>query len=197
MKKKTRIILWIVIAILILAAFVWWQMWQLGRGLRTVHADNAQEVLLSAMSPEVLAPDVDGGDQQSRASRPLLDQYRKDPNLTHQRYLLVMTWVHASQIYKATDWSAFDGKMLGSDTLTNVPSDSRVDGWNNPFCMWVGQKQVVFISSGGNGVPDCNVVQQIAGEAVAASHDAKLTRAGNLLVTVQSRSGGATALESH
>jgi hypothetical protein len=86
--------------------------------------------------------------------------------------------------------------MLGSDTLTNIPSESRVDGWHNPFCISVGLKQVVFISSGGDGVQDCNQLQQTAGEAAAASHDARLTKAGNLLVTVQSRSGGATALGS-
>src|ERR1700733_3651040 len=194
MKKTTRVVLWIVIGLLIIAGFIWWQMWQLGRGLRTIHADNAQEVLLSAMSAEVLAPDVGGDRQQPNTSGPLLDQYRKDPNLTHQRYLLVMTWVHASQIHKTTDWSASNGKMLGSDTLTNVPSESRVDGWHNPFCISVGQKQVVFISSGGNGTPNCNLLQHTAGEAAAGSHDAKLTRAGNLFITVQSRSGGATAL---
>jgi hypothetical protein len=194
MKETTRVALWMVIGLLIVAGFVWWQMWQLGRGLRTIHVDNAQEVLLSAMSAEVLAPDVWGNGQQPGTSGPLLDQYRKDPALTRQRYLLVMTWVHASQIYKATDWSASDGKMLGSDTLTNIPSESRVDGWHNPFCMWVEQKKVAFISSGGNGAPDCSVLRQAAERVVAASHDARLTRAGNLLVTVQSRSGDATAL---
>jgi hypothetical protein len=197
MNKKLRIVLWIVIAILIVAGFVWWQMWQLGRGLRTTHAENAQEVLLSAMSSEVLAPGVVGNRQQAGASGPLLDQYTKDPNLTHQQYLLVMTWLHASQLFKATDWSALEGKLLGSDTLTNVPSESRADGWHSPFCIWVEQKQVAFISGGGNGTPDCSVLQQTAGEAVATSRDARLSRVGNLLVTVQSRSGGATAHEAH
>jgi hypothetical protein len=129
MRKRTRVILWIVIAILILAGFVWWQMWLLGRGLRTVHADNAQEVLLSAMSAEVLAPDVGGNGQQPNTPGPLLDQYRKDPDLIHQRYLLVMTWVHASQIYKTTDWSASNGKMFGSDALRNILSGGVGPGY--------------------------------------------------------------------
>ena len=94
MKKRTRITLWIVIAVLIVAGFVWWQLWQLGRGLRTFHAENTQDVLLSAMSAEVLAPNV-GNRQQPAGSEPLLDQYRKNSELSHQRSLLVITWANS------------------------------------------------------------------------------------------------------
>ena len=191
MNRKMRIVLWVVIAVLIIAGFVWWQMWQLGRGLRTIHAENAQEVLFSAMSSQVLAPDVAGSGQQAGASLPLLDQ---DTNITHQRYLLVTTWLHASQIYKTTDWSAFDGKMLDSSTMADIPSEARVDGWRSPFCIWVGRKQVALMSSDGKGFPDCRALRQTAERAMASSHDARLTRVEGLLVTVQSRSGDATAL---
>lgn len=181
MKKNTRIALWIVVAIAIIAGFVWWQMWQLGRGLRTIHADEAQEVLLSALSAEVLAPDLGENGQSPSGSGPLLDQRRENPALTHQRYLLVMTWVHASQIFKAVDnWSAFEGKILSSNSLTNIPTETRVDGWTVPYCIWVEPSQVVFMSSGGTGATDCNTLRQTVQEASALHGHEKCNR-DNLL----------------
>jgi hypothetical protein len=191
--KKPRVILWIVVGILTVTVFIWWQVRQLGRSLQTINAVNANEVLLSAMSAEVLAPNVDvDGQHFNNTSEPLLDQYRKTPNLVHQRYLLVMTWVHASEISRAIDWSPFNLKMIGSDSLSSISPESRVDGWRNPFCILVQQNQVVFISSGGNGTPNCSLLQRTAAEASVGSHDARLTRVGSLLVTVQGRSADIT-----
>ena len=189
MTNIKRVALWIIVALLLIACFAWWQMSQLGRGLRTIHAATSEEVLSNAISAEVLASKLRGGDgQSSAASKSLLDQYMEDPRSIHQRYLMITTWLHASQIITSIhDWSTFEGKMIDSEMLTNLSSDTRVDGWGVPFCIWVGQKQLVFISSGGTRVPPCGVLEQTARKAATSSKDSKLTTIENLLITVQNR----------
>lgn len=193
MRKRTRVALGIVLAVFIVAGFVWWQVWQLGHGLRTIDADKAQEVLLSALSAEVFAPGVGVEGQRAVGAKPLLDQ---DPSVTHRRYALVMTWVHASQIFEAVgNWPVFEGKMVRSDSLTGVPAETRVDGWMSPYCIWIEPRQVVFMSSGGTGVLDCATLREPAQEATAL-RDARLTKLGKLLVTVRNRAGASTPLSS-
>jgi hypothetical protein len=185
MNKHLRIFLWVLALIVIIAGFFLWQRQQLGKSLRTVHAENAEDMLMSGMSSVVLAPDLGSG-QQAIISEALLSQYQKDPNLIHQKFLLVTTWLHASQIQKATNWSSYR-RMLDSETLSNIPESLRVDGWNNPFCIWVEPKQVVFISSGGKGTLECKALTKIASQSAISSHDARLRRTADVLVTVQPR----------
>jgi hypothetical protein len=196
MKKRTRLICWIVIAIAAIAGIVCWQMYSLGKGLRTMQVDAAREVLVGALSAEVLAPGVDGNAPSS--PEPLLEQYRKNPTLTHQRYLLVMTWVHASQIFKAVGNNPpSEGVMVSSASVTNVPPEDRVDGWGNPYCLLAESKQMTFLSSAGNGVLDCEKLRKSAQQAALRATDSRLTKEGNLLVTVYERPRDASATRPH
>ncbi len=110
MTRRTRLVGWIIILVAVVAGIVWWQYAKLGRGLRTMPAGTAGEVLISSLSKQVLAPGVDGPAQDAG---PLLDQYRKNPELIRQRYRLVMTWVHASKIFKAIGQNpSFNNEMV-------------------------------------------------------------------------------------
>jgi hypothetical protein len=78
-------------------------------------------------------------------------------------------------------------EMQSSAFLTNVPKEDRVDGWGNPYCIFAESKQMVFLSSGGNGALDCAKLRQSAQQAAAKSTDARLTKAGELLAAVYTR----------
>lgn len=95
MTKRTRLICWIVILFALVGGIVWWQLAKLSKGLRTMPVRGAGEVLVGALSSKVLAPGVDGNPSLAQGTEPILDQYREKPELSHQRYLLVMTWVGA------------------------------------------------------------------------------------------------------
>lgn len=148
-------------------------------------AGTAGEVLISSLSKEVLAPGVDGPVQDAG---PLLDQYRKNPELIRQRYRLVMTWVHASKIFKAIGPNpSFAGEMVSSASLSSLPAADRTDGWGNPYCVFASADQTTFLSSGGNAALNCESLRQTAEQAASTSTDSRLTKDGNLLVTVYKR----------
>jgi len=188
MKRRARLSLWILIAVAAIAGLVYWQMHKLGEGLKTMQMDGAREVLVGTLSAQVLAPGVDGN--AANASGPLLEQYRKDPAVTHQRYLLVMTWIHASHIFKAIENNPLSEEVTASSaSLTNVPLEDRVDGWGNPYCFLAESKRMTFLSSGGNGVLNCEKLRQTAHEAASKATDSRLTKEGHLLVAVYERTG--------
>ncbi|WP_183816040.1 hypothetical protein [Tunturibacter empetritectus] len=185
--------------VLSLVAFIGWQWHHFATRLQSMPVSIPKDLALDPLASVVVDPQLLDSlhDAQAGSSLPLLQRSAETPRYSKERAELALTWLRASRIFKATDWSALDGKILSSDTLTGISSESRVDAWNKPFCVLVEDKQVAFISSDGTVARDCNSLRHVAEKAVAASHDARLTRAGSLLVTVQSRSGGATAPESH
>src|SRR5271167_543686 len=87
MTKRTRLVLWIVTIVAVVAGFLYWQMSKLSKGLRTMPLQSATEVLVSTLSAQVLAPGLDGNAPGPNGPEPLLDQYRKNPTLTRQRYV--------------------------------------------------------------------------------------------------------------
>jgi len=193
MKKSARSISWILIGIAATVGIVWWQNYELGKGLRTIRMDGAGEVLTGALSTQVLAPGIDGSD--ANATGPLLEQYRKDSTLSHKRYLLVMTWVHASQMFKAIDNNpSSEGVIVSSTSVSNVPPEDRVDGWGNPYCLLAESKHVTFLSSGGSGVIRCDNLRRTAEQAASRATDSRLSKEGDLLVAVYDRSGGVSTI---
>ncbi len=193
MKRSTRLISWILLGIAATAGIVWWENYELGKGSRTLRIDAAAEVLTGSLSTQVLAPGVDGSDAND--SGPLLEQYRKDPTLNHKRYLLVMTWTHASEMFKAIDNSPpSEGVILSSESLGNVPPRDRVDGWGNPYCLLVEPKRVTFLSSGGKGVLTCEKLRQTAQQAASKAIDSRLTKEGDILAAVYERAKDDSAI---
>jgi hypothetical protein len=188
MKKRTRLFCWIVIVVVVVVCILCWQMSKLSRGLRTMPLHGATEVLVGALSSRVLAPGLDEGIPKPNGPSPLLDEYRIDPALTRQRYLLVMTWVNASQIFKAVGYhQPFESLMVSSATAAGIPPEHRIDGWGNPYCILADEKQMTFLSSGGNGPLNCEMLRQTAQQAASRSTDSRLTKEGNLLVAVYKR----------
>lgn len=186
MKRSTRFIFWILIGIAAIAGIVSWENYELGKGLRTLRIDAAAEVLTGSLSTQVLAPGVDGSDAND--SGPLLEQYKKDPTLNHKRYLLVMTWTHASEMYKAIDNSPLtEGTIASSISVTNVPPKDRIDGWGNPYCFLADSKHLTFLSSGGRGVLRCENLRRAAEQASSRAIDSRLGKEGDLLVAVYER----------
>src|SRR5437660_12315742 len=117
MTGRTRLVFWIVTIIALVAGFLYWQMSRLSKGLRTMPMRGATEVLVGSLSAKVLAPDL-----VTDVSKPVLDQYRSDPAAAHQQYVLVMTWLHASKIFKGTGISARSERLiLSSSSLTGGP----------------------------------------------------------------------------
>ena len=144
---------------------------------------GATEVLVGSLSAKVLAPDL-----IRDVSRPVLDQYRNDPALAHQQYVLVMTWLHASKIFKsATINPQTEEVMISSASLADVPQEDRVDGWGNPYCVLAGSRRMTFLSSGGNGVLTCKNERHSAEQAASKASDSRLTKEGDLLVAVYER----------
>lgn len=185
MTKKTRLIYWIVILLAIVAGIVWWQYAKLGRGIRTMPAGDAGEILVGALSGRVLSPGIDGAQPTEQGRKPLLDQYRENPNLAHQRYLLVMTWIHASQMFKAIGSDPrYQGQMMNSSAVEGIPQKERVDGWGQPFCIFAGTDRMTFLSGGGNVALNCESLRQTATQAASESRDSRLTKDGELLVAV-------------
>ena len=183
MTRRARLVFWIVTIIVLVAGFLYWQMSRLSRGLRTMPMQEATEVLVGSLSAKVLAPDL-VRDQ----SKPLLDQYRSDPTLAHQQYVLVMTWLHASKIFKSTGINPrSEGLMLSSSSLAGVPQEDRVDGWGNPYCILADSKRMTFLSSGGNSALRCADLGHVAERAASRATDSRLTREGDVLVAVYER----------
>ena len=144
---------------------------------------GATEVLVGSLSAKVLAPDL-----AHDVSKPVLDQYRNDPGLAHHQYILVMTWLHASKMFKSADINPqAEGVMISSASLTDVPQEDRVDGWGNPYCVLAGSRRITFLSSGGNGVLSCEDERQAAEQAASKASDSRLTKEGALLVAVYER----------
>ena len=185
MKRSTSLICWIVVAITVMAGFVYWQNSKLGRAIRTMPAEPASEVLVGALSGQVLSPSLSGNAPNDQGT--VLDEYRKNPALTHQRYLLVLTWTHAGQMFEAIKDNPTEGVMVTSASLTNVPAKDRVDGWGNPYCFLTESKRITFMSSGGNGVLNCEDLRQTAQQAASKATDSRLFKEGNLLVAVYGR----------
>jgi hypothetical protein len=143
-----------------------------------------------------VASAVNGG--APHESEPLLEQYRTNPTLTHQRYLLVMTWMHAGQMFRAVgDNPPSEGVMVNSASVMNVPPEDRVDGWGNPYCVLAESKRVTFLSSGGKGVLNCEMLQQTAQLAASKATDSRLTKEGEFLVAVYERATGGSAIRPH
>ena len=150
--------------------------------------DDTTELLVGTLSTQVLAPGVDGTVSQSIAREPLLDQYRKNPEAIRQRYRLVMTWVHASKIFKAIGQNlTFKDEMVSSASLSNIPVADRADGWGNPYCIFADTDQMVFLSSGGDTALNCESLRQTAKHAASTSRDSRLTKDGEILVAVYKR----------
>jgi hypothetical protein len=192
MTRRARSVLWIVTIIALVAGFLYWQMSRLSRGLRTMPMRGATEVLVGSLSAKVLAPDL-----AQDVSKPVLDQYRNDPGLAHQQYILVMTWLHASKIFKSAAINTqVEGVMISSVSLTDVPQEDRVDGWGNPYCVLAGSRRITFLSSGGNGVLSCEDEWHAAEQAASKARDSRLTKEGALLAAVYER-GKAGVLESN
>ena len=106
-----------------------------------------------------------------------------------------MTWMHAAQILKAIGKkSPTEDRMINSVSLDGVSAENRVDGWGVPYCILVDPNQMTFLSSGGNGAIECAKLQQTAKQAALNASRPRLTRAGNLLVTVLSRAADPPAI---
>jgi hypothetical protein len=184
MTRRTRIICWIVFVVAIVAGIVWWQYAKLSKGLRTMPVGDAGEILIGALSGRVLAPGVDGTQPTVQGTEPLLDQYHDNPKLAHQRYLLVMTWVYASQMFKAIGSDPqYEGQMMSSNGVEGIPQKERVDGLGKPYCIFRGTDRMTFLSGAGNAL-NCELLRQTATQAASRSRDSRLTREGELLVTV-------------
>lgn len=188
MTSRARVIWLVVVFLAALVGIAYWQMARLSKGLRTMPAGNAGEILVGALSARMLAPGVDGTRQMALTTEPLLDQYQKNPKLAHQRYLLVVTWVHASQIFKTIDRNLPpEGEMLNSSTVPEIPQEERVDGWGKPYCILAGADRMTFLSGGGNVALNCESLRQTAIQTASQSTDSRLTRNGALLVAVYKR----------
>ena len=157
--------------------------------------ENAKEIALGVLAKQVLNAGLLEDTNQSTPSEAILDEYEKNPSRIHQRYLLVTTWSHAAQIFKSvSNWSGPQDRVIDSNSLTALPENIRLDAWNTPYCIWVGSKQVVFISSGGHGSLECDALQKTAQDAAAASRDPRLTKFRNVLVSVQSKEDQSASL---
>jgi len=149
---------------------------------------TAGEVLVAAMSGQVLGPSIAGNAPNEQGT--VLDEYRKNPALTHQRYLLVMTWTHSSHMFKAIENNPpSEGIMASSASLTNVPAEDRVDGWGTPYCFLADSRRVTFLSSGGKEMLKCESLRRAAEQAASTATDSRLNKEGDLLVAVYERAG--------
>jgi hypothetical protein len=190
MTKTRRLVYGIAIAIFAVAGFVWWQVRELGNRIDSMPVGNVGEILVGALSSEVLSPGLPGSMSRANGTEPILDEYQKNPALTHQRYLLVITWQHASQMFKAVgDKPIVKEQMISSDLLEGIPVEDRVDGWGTPYCISIDSMAMTFLSSGGGGAVDCGNMRQIARQAAARASDARLSKEGSLLVVVYKRGG--------
>ncbi|MGA9669719.1 MAG: hypothetical protein WBQ94_10940 [Terracidiphilus sp.] len=189
MRRRAQFIWMILVPLAVaLGAVVYWQWSKFSMGLKTVPMDGTTELLVGALSTQVLAPGVDGAVSQSSAREPLLDQYRKNPEAIRQRYRLVMTWVHASEIFKAIGQNpSFKDEIVSSASLSNIPAADSADGWGNPYCIFADADQMTFLSSGGDAALSCGSLRQTAKHAASTSKDSRLSKDGNLLVAVYRR----------
>jgi len=186
MKKRKRLI-WLGLSILAAAvAFVCWSRHRLSELLKTMPVEGAAEVLIGALSPQVLAPDLVGN---ANSSAPLIDQYRENPAAARQRYLLVTTWVHAREMFNVLGKSSFSAMtMVNSTLLSSVPPEDRLDGWGNPYCVLSDREWIAFLSSGGNGSLSCEQLLVTAKQAGTQNRDdSRLHKKGDLLVVVYKR----------
>jgi hypothetical protein len=155
MKRTRRLVSWISIAIALVAGFVYWEISSLSAALRTMPVGGAKGALVVAtLSAQVLGTGL---------NEPLSEQLLTSPAYTHQRSDLVATWIHASKIFKSLrNRPPPDGVMLSSASLTNLPVENRVDAWGNPYCLITEPKQMIFLSSAGKGVLNCEEMRQAA-----------------------------------
>jgi hypothetical protein len=58
MKRRTHLIFWILMAIVVIAAIYYWGMYKLGKGLRTLPVGVVTEVFVGALSAQVICPRV-------------------------------------------------------------------------------------------------------------------------------------------
>lgn len=188
MRRRTKFILGSVFLLIVLGTGAYWQMSKLTTGLRTMPMDTTTELLVGTLSNQVLAPGVDGAVSLSSEQEPLLDQYRKNPDLARLRYRLVITWMHASQIFKAIGHNPpSEGKMISSVSISSVPLEERVDGWGRPYCILADARNLTLLSGGGNDALNCDALQETAEQAAARATDSRLTKDGRVLVVVYKR----------
>lgn len=165
-----------------LGGLAWHASRHANRPLNRQNAEAAGETLLSGYAPFVLAPGVD----TSKLSGPLLDESRKDPAAVHNRYQLVLTWMHATRVAQAAVNLPATLQMVRSDHLPAISPEFRMDGWNQPFCIWGDAGKAVVVSGGGRNLANCDAVRADAHRAVTSVRDSRLTKVGNVLVTVLS-----------
>jgi hypothetical protein len=187
MKRTTRLICSIAIAIALIAGFVYWEKASLSAALRTMPVGGARGALVvDTLSAQVLGAGL---------NEPVSDQLVRSPAYARQRYALVTTWIHASKIFKSLNNNPPpEGVMLSSASLTNLSAENRVDAWGNPYCLVTEHKQMIFLSSAGKGVLNCEEMRETAQQAASKAIDARLTKEGNLLVAVYKRARDVSAI---
>jgi hypothetical protein len=196
MRKKALLVCWIAaIGIASVVGFVYWEMSRLSLALRTLPVGRPSETLARDLSAQFLGAGLKG----NAPNGPQLNQQLlSSPDFIRQRYILVITWTHATKMFIALNNNPppSEGVMLSSTSLINVPAENRVDGWGNPYCLLVVSKQMTFLSSGGNGVLKCEELRKTALLASSKATDSRLTKEGNLLVTVYERARVGSAVRS-
>jgi hypothetical protein len=181
MTKKARLACWIAaIGLASVMGFVYWEISRLSIALRTLPLGGPSERLARNLSDQFLGASLKGN----------------APN-GPQRYILVKTWTHATKMFIALNNNPPpEGVMLSSTSLIDVPAENRVDGWGNPYCLLAVSKEMTFLSSGGNGVLNCEELRKTAMLAASKATDSRLTKEGNLLVTVYQRARAGLAARS-
>ena len=163
-----------------IAGLVYWGLSKVGEGLRTLPLGGTRETLVGALSARVLNPSINGNAMFGQEA--LLDQFKKNPTLVHQRYVLVVTWINAGKIFKAVSNSLpSEETVVNSATITNVLPEDRVDGWGNPYCLFSNSERVTFLSSWGKGVLKCESLRDAAEQAGVRANDSRLNKQGDLL----------------
>lgn len=190
MRPRNGVLAGVAIVVALVMGLVYWQNFRLSRVLSTVPADAARELMVSSLASQVLTSGVD--DSARDFPQPLLDQYQMDPALTRRRYLLVVTWLHARNMFKNhVEDQLPEGAIVSSSSFADVHSEDALDGWGSPFCVASYLGRTVFLSSGGNGVLDCGEdTRQNAKRAASNFTDSRITKVGKTLAVVYAGRGG-------
>jgi hypothetical protein len=177
-----------VIALLLIGVVVIrWQLAKLGSTISTTPVAEAQTLALSAMSNVALDPSVFGdSNPASEQSKPLLDQYKDNPELVRQRALFTTTWLNAGLLAQDLVHNGpLPNRIISSSDLTQIPPEHRTDAWKKPYCVLSSNEKIVAMSSGGKDSLKCDSLQIAASTLAASTTSSQLKRLSNgVLVTV-------------
>ena len=187
-RRKILIALCSAFALVVVGGFFfYWQLSRMKFSLSNDQIELGKTLTLGAMSNVALDRSVLGDSSSPKeAGKPLLAQYKDNPELFRMRETFTMTWLIAGRLAQdLTQSNTFPTVITSSSDLTQVAPNNRIDAWKNPYCVLVDNGAIVVMSSGDKGPLPCKPLQAIAEELSISTSSAQLKRLSNdVLVTV-------------